>query len=187
MRCRTLSIDPAVSWFHQGLARAEMWPEWKDCALPASMAHPIPLWPLGVYVAAVLALVASMLVLSWLLGQRHTGQGTGEPYESGITPTGSARLRFAAEFYLVAMFFVIFDLEAVFIFVWAVAARELGWRGYLGLVVFIGVLVAALLYEWRTGALDWWARPRYGQPRPLAATALPSPDGAGAAARDQNA
>jgi len=53
------------------------------------------------------------------------------------------------------MFFVIFDLEAVFIFAWAVAARELGWTGYIGMLIFVGVLVAALLYEWRLGALDW--------------------------------
>jgi NADH-quinone oxidoreductase subunit A len=120
-----------------------------------STAQSIALWPLAVYSAAVIVMVAGMLVLSYLLGQRHQERATGEPYESGIVSTGSARLRFSAKFYLIAMLFVIFDLEAVFIFAWAVAFRELGWAGYFGVLVFIGVLVAALIYEWRVGALDW--------------------------------
>jgi NADH-quinone oxidoreductase subunit A len=68
------------------------------------------LWPLVVYVAMALALVTSMMVLSWLLGQRHADRATGEPYESGINPTGTARLRLSGDFYLIAMFFIIFDL-----------------------------------------------------------------------------
>lgn len=119
-----------------------------------------PLWPLVVYFAAVIALVAAMLGLSSLLGPRHQDRATGEPYESGVVPTGSARLRLTAHFYLVAVFFVIFDLEAVFIFAWAIAVRPLGWHGYVGVLIFIGVLVAALFYEWRLGTLDWWERPR---------------------------
>ncbi len=116
------------------------------------------LWPLAVYFIAVLALVASMLALSYLLGQRHNERATGEPYESGIVSTGSARLRFSVKFYLVAMLFVIFDLEVAFVIAWAIAFRELGWTGYLGVLFFIGVLVAALIYEWRLGALDWGPR-----------------------------
>jgi NADH-quinone oxidoreductase subunit A len=115
------------------------------------------LWPLVVYAGAVIVLVTSMLALSYVLGQRHQGTATGEPYESGIVSTGSARVRLSAEFYLVAMFFVIFDLEAVFIVAWAVAFREVGWGGYVEVVVFIGVLLAALVYLWRQGALDWGA------------------------------
>lgn len=118
-------------------------------------AEPSALWPLLVYFAAVLALVASMLVLSSVLGQRHRERATSDPYESGMVSTGSARLRLSASFYLVAVFFVIFDLEAVFIVAWAISVRELGWAGYVGVLVFIGVLVAGLLYEWRQGALDW--------------------------------
>jgi NADH-quinone oxidoreductase subunit A len=110
------------------------------------------------YVVAVLALVASMLTVSWFLGQRHRGRETGEPYESGVAPTGSARLRLSANFYIIAMFFVIFDLEVVFIVAWAVAIRELGWPGYIGVILFIGVLMIALLYEWKLGALDWGLR-----------------------------
>jgi len=72
-----------------------------------------------------------------------------------MVPTGSARLRFSADFYLVAMLFVIFDLESVFIIAWAVAARELRWLGYAAIVAFIGVLLVSLAYLWRVGALDW--------------------------------
>ncbi len=113
------------------------------------------LWPLGVYFAAVIALVTAMLVVSWLLGPRHHDPATGTPFESGIVSVGSARVRISAKFYLVAMFFVIFDLEAVFVYAWAVAGRELGWSGYWEIVIFIGVLLIALVYLWRTGALDW--------------------------------
>jgi NADH-quinone oxidoreductase subunit A len=113
------------------------------------------MWPLVVYFVAVIFLVAAMLGLSYVLGQRHADPATGEPYESGIVPTGSARLRLSADFYLVAMFFVIFDLEAVFLFAWAIAFRELGWGGYVAAVVFIAILAVALVYLWRLGALDW--------------------------------
>jgi NADH-quinone oxidoreductase subunit A len=112
-------------------------------------------WPLGVYLVIVVMLVAAMLGLSFVLGQRHHNRATGTPYESGILSQGSARVRLSARFYLVAMFFVIFDLEAVFIFAWAVAVRETGWPGYLEALIFIGVLMATLLYLWRVGALDW--------------------------------
>jgi NADH-quinone oxidoreductase subunit A len=113
------------------------------------------LWPLGVYIIAVVVLLAFVLILSALLGQRHRERATDEPYECGLLSTGSARLRFHAGFYLMAMFFVIFDLEAVFVYAYAVAFRELGWIGYAEIVVFIGVLASALFYLWRTGALDW--------------------------------
>ncbi len=113
------------------------------------------LWPIGIYFALVLLLVASMLVLSHVLGQRHRDRATDSPYESGILSEGSARVRLSAKFYLVAMLFVVFDLEAVFIFAWAVAGREVGWPGYWEMVVFVGILLAALAYLWRLGALDW--------------------------------
>lgn len=121
---------------------------------PATPAH-AELWPLAVYGAAVLAVVAVMLLLSHVLGQRRRDRAREHPYESGIASTGSARIRFDVKFYLIAMFFVIFDLEAVFVFAWAVSARESGWTGYLEIFVFILVLAAALVYLWRLGALDW--------------------------------
>jgi NADH-quinone oxidoreductase subunit A len=89
------------------------------------------------------------------LGERHKGKAREEPYESGIPPTGSARLRFDVKFYRVATYFVIFDVEAVFLFAWALSVRELGWPGYIEALVFVGILAVALVYLWRIGALDW--------------------------------
>ena len=110
---------------------------------------------LALYFGALLALVALMVGLSYALGPRHSTPATVQPFESGIVTVGDARLRFPVQFYLIAMFFVIFDLESVFIYAWAVAARESGWAGYVEILVFIGILLAALVYLWRIGALDW--------------------------------
>jgi NADH-quinone oxidoreductase subunit A len=115
----------------------------------------IALWPFVVYSAAVLLLVVSMVALSYVLGERHRDRATAQPYESGILSTGSARLRLNVKFYLVAVFFVIFDLESIFIFAWAICFRELGWSGYVEMLVFIAILLAVLVYLWRVGALDW--------------------------------
>jgi NADH-quinone oxidoreductase subunit A len=112
------------------------------------------LWPLMVF-AGLTVLVTAVMLGSYVLGQRHEDPSTGTPYESGIASEGSARVRFSARFYLIAMFFVIFDLEAVFLFAWAVAAREAGWAGYWEVLIFIGVLLAALAYLWGIGALEW--------------------------------
>lgn len=113
------------------------------------------LWPLVVFFGAVLLLAGGLLFLSWAAGGRHRDPARGTPYESGVAPTGSGRLRLTAKFYLVALLFVIFDLEAAFLFAWAVTAKALGWRGYAGLVVFLAILLVGLLYEWREGVLDW--------------------------------
>jgi NADH-quinone oxidoreductase subunit A len=115
------------------------------------------LWPLGVYFFAVVAIIAIMISLSYVLGERHREKQTDEPYESGIVSTGTARVRFDIKFYLIAMFFVIFDLEAVFIFAWAVSIKENGWQGYAEMMVFIGILIATLVYLWRIKALEWGA------------------------------
>jgi len=119
------------------------------------MEHTSPVWPLAAYCAAVLVLVGGMTAVSFVLGQRHTGKATIQPFESGIVTVGYARFRVPVKFYLVAMFFVIFDLETVFILAWAVAFRDVGWAGYIDMLAFVGVLVAALIYLWRLGALDW--------------------------------
>jgi len=113
------------------------------------------LWPLLVYAVLVLIVAGGMLLLSHLLGERRDRGGKGVPYESGIVPTTSARLRFGIKFYQVALFFVIFDLEAAFLLTWAIAFRDLGWAGYVEAVVFMAVLFLALVYLWRVGALDW--------------------------------
>jgi len=104
--------------------------------------------------------VSAVLVVSYLLGQRHAEPASGEPYEGGIVSTGSARVRFSVRYGLIAMFFVVFDLEAVFLFAWATAVRELGWQGYCEVALFVTVLLASLIYLWRTGALDWSDEPR---------------------------
>lgn len=113
------------------------------------------IWPIILYFVLVVIVIAGMLGLSSLLGERHAEPATGEPYEGGILSEGSAQVRFSARFYLVAMFFVVFDLEAAFVFAWAVAAKESGWPGYWEILVFIGILVATLIYLWRVGALDF--------------------------------
>jgi NADH-quinone oxidoreductase subunit A len=115
----------------------------------------VGLWPIVVYFIIVLILVGAMLGLSYVLGQRHNDPATGEPYESGIVSEGSAHVRLSVKFYLLAMFFVIFDLEAVFIFSWAVAGRDLGWPGYWEVLIFTSLLLITLAYLWRLGALDW--------------------------------
>ncbi len=113
------------------------------------------LWPLGVYILGVLVIVAGMLGLSYIFGQRHKDRATGDIFESGVVPTGSTPARFNAQFYLNAAFFVIFDVESMFIFTWALTLREAGWAGYIAVVIFIAVLVVTLVYLWRAGALEW--------------------------------
>jgi len=112
-------------------------------------------WPFLIYVALVLLLVLIMIGLSHILGERHKEKLTDEPYESGIPPTGNARLRFYSKLYLIAMFFVIFDLDAAFIIAWALSFRELGVSGFIGVAVFIAILMVVLLYELSIGALDY--------------------------------
>ena len=118
------------------------------------------LWLLVVYGCAVLALVAAMIGGSYVLGQHHVTRATIQPFESGILPTMDARLQFPIQFYLVAMLFVVFDLESVFIYAWAVALRPAGWNGYRAMLAFIVILLAALAYLWRIGALEWGPKPR---------------------------
>ena len=113
------------------------------------------IWPFLLYTALVFILLAAILTLSYFLGQHHREKATDLPYEGGIEQTGSARLRFSAQFYVVAMLFVIFDVEAVFIMLWALGFYELGWPGYIGISIFIAQLVVVLIYEWGIGALDF--------------------------------
>ncbi|MBK5245024.1 MAG: NADH-quinone oxidoreductase subunit A [Eubacteriaceae bacterium] len=115
----------------------------------------ILLWPLLVYAVAVILLVGGMLLLSHFIGERHNENATSKPFESGIMPTGSARLHFPIHFYIIAMFFVVFDLEAIFIFTWAISMRETGWHGYIVILIFIAELMILLFYLWKIGALDF--------------------------------
>ncbi|RJS91328.1 NADH-quinone oxidoreductase subunit A [Salinisphaera sp. Q1T1-3] len=120
--------------------------------------HAVVIWPLILFLVAALGLVSLMLGLSYMLGGRHDERLGNQPYESGIKPTGDARMKFSAKFYLVAIIFVLFDLEVVFIFSWAIAAPELGWTGYEALLTFLFDLALGLAYAWRIGALDWSPR-----------------------------
>ncbi|MFZ0593055.1 MAG: NADH-quinone oxidoreductase subunit A [Bryobacteraceae bacterium] len=115
------------------------------------------MWPLVLYFVLVLVLVSGMLLVSYVLGQRHQSPATGSPYEAGIVSEGSARIRLSAKFYLIAMFFVVFDLEAVFLFSWAVVARKSGWTGFWEAFLFAVILMATLVYLARIGALNWSA------------------------------
>ena len=123
-------------------------------------------WGLLVYGGLILVLLIVILAVSHLTGERNRARSTGQPYESGMPPTGSARLRLRASYYLVAMLFVVFDLEAAFIYAWAVSVRQAGWPGYIEILIFVAVLAVGLAYLWRAGALDWgpWGRRRDRRP-----------------------
>ena len=116
------------------------------------------LLPLIIYFGAVLAITGVMLGGAYFLGQRHRAKAADEPFESGIVPTGDVHIRFSVQFYLLAIFFVIFDMESVFLFAWSVALKEVGWSGFIEALIFISVLIAALIYLWALGALDWRTR-----------------------------
>jgi len=119
------------------------------------LTSPVLLLPFIVYTVAVLLLVAGMMVASYFLGEKHSERETNQPYEAGIKPTGSARLQFPVHFYIIAIFFVVFDLEAVFIFTWAISLRETGWPGYFAILIFIIELIVLLIYLWKIGALEF--------------------------------
>ena len=152
-------------------------------------------WPAALFAALVLVLAGLILTASWLLGERQYHGSDAERYESGIKPAGPLPKRLSVEFYQIALFFVIFDLEAVFIFSWAVSARQLGWLGYCELLFFVLLLFAGLVYLWKCGALDWGAAGRRRRAAKTAARAKPvqsaaaqpagppagAPDGAAAA------
>ena len=113
------------------------------------------IWPLVLFLVLVGGLVVVMLTLPGLLGGKRVSRAVNEPYECGIVPVGSTHFRMPIPFYLFAIFFVIFDLEVVFLFAWAVAVEESGWLGFSEALIFILILFVALIYLWRLGALDW--------------------------------
>ncbi len=112
-------------------------------------------WSLALFLIGVVGMCCFMLFVPVWLGGRDWGRAKNEPFESGVVPQGSTRMRLSAKFYLVAMFFVIFDVEALFLYAWAVSAREVGWLGFIEVTVFVLVLLAGLIYLWRIGGLDW--------------------------------
>ena len=112
-------------------------------------------WALAVFFLLAVGICILMLLGSWFLGNRSYGRYKNTPFESGIDSVGSARLRFSPKFYLVAMFFVIFDAEALYVYAWAISIRESGWLGFFEATTFILVLLASLFYLVRIGALEW--------------------------------
>jgi NADH-quinone oxidoreductase subunit A len=123
---------------------------------PAADAPPIVgFLPLLAYFAVVAGFIALFLVLPRLLARYTHSPAKDMPYECGVDPIGSAKQRFSVHFYLVAVLFILFDIEAVFLFPWAVSVQRLGPTGFVGALIFVAVLALGLGYAWRKGVLDW--------------------------------
>ena len=113
------------------------------------------IFSLVIYAVMVLGLVALLLFIASYIGARKSSPEKLRPYESGIIPTATARLQYPVPFYLVAIFFLLFDVEGAFIFTWAIAFDRLGWAGWLQILFFIAVLLLGLVYIWKKGGLAW--------------------------------
>jgi NADH-quinone oxidoreductase subunit A len=124
------------------------------------------IFSLTIYGVLVVGLTAALLFLASWLGEKRPGLEKSRAYECGVIPTGTARFRYPVPFYLVAVFFLIFDVEGAFIFAWAVSYEDLGWTGWLQMSFFIIVLLIGLFYLWKKGGLDW--KPAHQAKRPTA-------------------
>ena len=111
--------------------------------------------PLLIYVLIVLGLIGALVTLSFILGPSKPYKAKLAPYESGMVPDSPAHRRVSVRFYLTAMLFIIFDVEAVFFYPWAVLLRQLRWFGLIEMLIFMGILLIALAHIWRKGGLDW--------------------------------
>jgi len=118
--------------------------------------------PLLIQLGAALALAGAMVILSTFVGKHRYKRAKMSPYECGMTPVGDARERFSVKFYLVAMLFILFDVEAVFLYPWAVLLRELKMFGFWEMLVYIGIVLVGLFYVWNKGVLDWSDTERLG-------------------------
>ena len=114
-----------------------------------------PFYHLLIYTVIAVALIGVLLLAAWWLGAKRMSVGKDAPYESGVVPEGNSRLAWPVPFYLVAIFFIIFDVEAAFIFAWAVAWEQLGLTGLVQITVFIVILAAGLAWLWLKRGLDW--------------------------------
>jgi NADH-quinone oxidoreductase subunit A len=110
---------------------------------------------LGLFTLFCLGFIVAMLMVSSWIGEKRYSREKMRPYECGVIPTGTARLRYPVPFYLLAIFFLLFDVEGAFIFSWAVAFRELGWQGWLEILFFIAMQMLGLVYVWKKGGLEW--------------------------------
>jgi NADH-quinone oxidoreductase subunit A len=114
----------------------------------------VELWPILLYFTFTLVLLGAVMFASSLLGPRTRGHSTHLPYESGILSLGNARVKFANHFFLYAIFFVMFDLETLFLFAWAISFEQVGVTGFIEALIFMLILLVALVYLWRIGALN---------------------------------
>ena len=114
-------------------------------------------FPVLVQVVIAMALAAGLIGASTLLGKRARSPLKDTPYESGMAPVGSARERFSVKFYLVGMIFILFDIEAVFLYPWAVVYRELKLFAFAEMFIFVALILVGFFYVWKKGALDWSA------------------------------
>jgi NADH-quinone oxidoreductase subunit A len=112
-------------------------------------------FPVLVQALVAMALAAGLLTVSYVLGKRVRNRVKDMPYESGIVPTGDARQRFSVKFYLVAMLFIVFDIEAIFLYPWAVVYRDLRMAGFVEMLIFVVLILSGFFYIWKKGALDW--------------------------------
>ena len=111
--------------------------------------------PLLLMIGLAVVSAIAMIALSHLLQPRRPTDVKGMPYESGMTPLGGTRNRFSVKFYLVAMLFIVFDIEVVFMIPWAVAFRDLGLFGLVEMLLFVLILLVGFVYVWKRGALEW--------------------------------
>src|SRR5580704_5250972 len=130
--------------------------------MPATYAQSY--FPVLVQVLIAIALAAGLIGASTLLGKRAKSPLKDTPYESGMPPVGSARERFSVKFYLVGMIFILFDIEAVFLYPWAVVYRELKVFGFFEMLIFVVLVLSGFFYIWRKGALDWSRDASEGSP-----------------------
>lgn len=112
-------------------------------------------FPVLVFIVLGLGLGVAMLSAGRLLGKHHPDEAKNSPYECGFPPFENARIPFDVRFYLVAILFIIFDLETAFFFPWALALKHIGWFGFGAMMLFLGLLVMGFIYEWKRGALEW--------------------------------
>ena len=112
-------------------------------------------FPVLLQALIAMALAAGLLTVSYLLGKRVKNKIKDTPYESGITPTGDARQRFSVKFYLVGMLFILFDIEAIFLYPWVVVYRDLKMFGFVEMLIFVMLILSGFFYIWKKGALDW--------------------------------
>jgi NADH-quinone oxidoreductase subunit A len=111
--------------------------------------------PLLIHVLLAMVVAGALVFLSWGVGHRKPTPSKQQAYECGVRPTGDAREPFSVKFYLVAMLFILFDVEAIFLYPWAVVYRELRLFGFVEMMLYIAILLTGYIYLWKKGALDW--------------------------------